>query len=314
VLIVALSALHIWRVSHGAHVQNLLTAGKVALIVLFVVAGLFRGNLGLLAAPQPASVGAALGSTGFAVGLLLVSFAYTGWNAAAYVGGEVERPEKVLPRALVLGTVLVIVLYMALNLVFLCATPLEAIAGKVEVGHIAASALLGPLGGRVVSAIITLGLVSTVGAIIVTGPRVYEAVGRDVPRLAWLAHRSPDGGPTLAIVLQSGLALVMMFTAGFEALLTYVGFTVAVFSAVSVAAVFVLRRRQSTPSPFRTPGYPVTPLLFIALMLWMVVDGIVARPAIALAGTATVLTGLGVYFASSTGARRGYNHGEHGDG
>jgi APA family basic amino acid/polyamine antiporter len=297
VLLLVLSVLHVWRVSVGSRVQNLLTAGKVALIVGFVAAGLARGSFALLA-EQPKPWLGAVASPGFAVGLLLVSFAYTGWNAAAYVAGEVERPTHVLPRALLGGTGLVLVLYLALNVVFLAAAPLGELSGKVAVAHVAAERLLGPLGGKLLAAVVTVGLVSTVGAIIVTGPRVYEAVGHDVPRLGWLRRRSADGGPTLAIGLQTGLALAMMATAGFEALLTYVGFTIAAFSAVSVSCVFLLRRRRDIALPFRMPGYPITPLLYVGLMAWMVVDGVRERPIAAAAGAVTVLGGLVAYVAA----------------
>ena len=295
-VVLVLSVLHVWRVSAGSRVQNVLTVGKVVLILGFVVAGVGRGSWALLAVAGPKPLLATVGSPGFAVGLLLVSFAYTGWNAAAYVGGEVEQPTRVLPRALLLGAGGVMVLYLALNVVFLMAAPLGDLSGQVAVGHVAAERLLGSIGGKLVSAVIAAGLVSTIGAIIVTGPRVYEAVGHDVPRLGWLARRSAEGGPTVAIALQTALALGMMASAGFEALLTYVGFTIAVFSAVSVSCVFLLRRRPEIVMPFRAPGYPLTPLLYVALMAWMVVDGIRERPVAALAGAATVLCGLGVYF------------------
>jgi APA family basic amino acid/polyamine antiporter len=297
-LVLVLSGLHVWRVSVGARVQNILTVGKAALIVGFVVAGIARGSLGLLQAPPAKPLLGAIGSPGFAVGLLLVSFAYTGWNAAAYVAGEVEQPTRVLPRALLLGTGTVMLLYLALNVVFLMAAPLGELSGKVAVGHVAAERLLGSFGGKLVSAVIAVGLVSTIGALIVTGPRVYEAVGHDVPRLAWLGGRTAEGGPTLAIGLQTGLALAMMASAGFEALLTYVGFSIAAFSAVSVACVFLLRRRHDLELPFRAPGYPLTPLFYIALMTWMVVDGVRERPIVAAAGALTVLCGLGVYFGT----------------
>jgi APA family basic amino acid/polyamine antiporter len=192
---------------------------------------------------------------------------------------------------------------LALNVVFLAAAPLGELSGKVAVGHVAAERLLGPLGGKLLAAMVTLGLVSTVGALIVTGPRVYEAVGHDVPRLGWLRRRSAVGGPVLAIGLQTGLALAMMATAGFEALLTYVGFTIAVFSAVSVSCVFLLRRRRDIELPFRMPGYPLTPLLYVGLMAWMVVDGVRERPIAAAAGAATVLCGLLAYVAARGAGR-----------
>jgi APA family basic amino acid/polyamine antiporter len=233
-------------------------------------------------------------SPGFAVGLLWVAFAYTGWSASAYVAGEVADPARALPRALVGGTLLVSVLYLALNAVFLAAAPMADLVGQVKIGHVAACHLLGRVGGRAITAIVTVGLVSTVGAMIVTGPRIYEAVGRDFPRLRWLTDRGSAGGPRLATALQSALALVMMLSARFDALLSYMGFTLSVFGALAVCGVFVLRRRGQS-SRFRMPGYPLTPLLFVALMAWMVLWGMLETPASALAGLGTVAVGLVVY-------------------
>ena len=291
-LIIGLSALNAWRVSAGASFQNVFTLGKVALIVAFVLLGLPRGDMNLLAAGKP--LGEVVATSGFAAGLLQISFAYTGWNAAVYVAGEVKEPEKVLPKALLTGTLAVKILYVALNAVFLAAGPLSAVQGKVEVGHIAATSLFGDRGGRVLSAIIALGLVSTVGAMLVTGPRIYEAVGRDVPRLAFLAHRPEGGGPVWGVVIQAVLAIAMMLVAQFDVLLSYIGFTLSIFAALAVGCVFLVRRR-GLALPYRMPGYPVTPVIFLLLMAWMIVSGVLVKPTAALAGGVTLVAGLLVY-------------------
>lgn len=291
-LVVGLSVLNVWRVSAGAHFQNVFTLGKVALIVGFVALGFPRGDTSLLMAGAP--LVDVVPTSGFAAGLLQISFAYTGWNAAVYVAGEVKEPEKVLPRALVSGTLAVTILYVALNAVFLAAAPLSAIQGKVEVGHIAATLLFGARGGSILSAIIALGLVSTVGAMLVTGPRIYEAVGRDVPRLAFLAHRPEGGGPIWGVVIQAVLAIAMMLVAKFDALLSYIGFTLSIFAALAVGCVFVVRRR-GIALPYRMPGYPVTPMVFLLLMVWMIASGVLVKPTAALAGVVTLVAGLLVY-------------------
>ncbi|MSP26115.1 MAG: amino acid permease [Myxococcales bacterium] len=313
VIIVVLTVLHSWRVSAGAGVQIAFTAVKVLLVLALAVAGLAFGDPSRLTLPanlgaSPGSLGASLGSigaslgslgaslgtTGFAAGVLWVSFAYTGWNASTYVAGEIRDPARSLPRALIGGTLLVTVLYVALNAAFLVAAPAHILADRLDVAEAAATYRFGLAGGRAVSVVVLLGLVSTIGALVVTGPRIYESVGRDYPRLAWLSRRTERGGPLTATWLQSGLALVMLAVAGFEALLTYIGFTLSLISAVAVAGVFVLRHRR-IPSTFRTPGYPLTPALFIALMLWSALFGLIELPLSGLAGLATLLVGLVVY-------------------
>jgi APA family basic amino acid/polyamine antiporter len=300
VLIVLMSLLNTLRVELGTRLQNATTIGKILLIVVFIAAGALAADSAHLAGgPSPVRL---LVSPGFAVGLLWSSFSYTGWNAAAYVAGEVKQPERVLPIALIGGTLLVTLLYVGLNAVFLASAPLEALAGQIKVGHVAAEHLFGARGARWLSAIIALGLVSTVGAVAITGPRIYEAVGRDYPALSFLAHRDRGGGPRNAIAIQAAIALVMLFTSSFDGLLLYIGFTLSIFGALSVGAVFVLRAR-GLPRPYSMPGYPVTPLCYIALALWMIVAGLIEAPVTAFYGFATLAVGAVVYVLA--GKRRG---------
>jgi APA family basic amino acid/polyamine antiporter len=291
-LVVALSALNVWRVSAGAGFQNAFTIGKVLLIAAFIAVGLGRGDLSRLGGGAPLMD--VVATPGFAIGLLWVAFAYTGWNAGVYVAGEVRDPHRTLPRALVLGTLLVTLLYVALNAVFLSSAPLDALAGN-KVGHEASRHLFGEGGARVMSALIALGLVSTVGAVCVTGPRIYEAVGRDLRPLRFLAHRRPGGGPIYAVLTQMGLALAMMLSADFDDLLMYTGFTLSIFAALAVGSVFLLRRRRDIPTPYKMWGYPWTPLAYVALMLWMIAAGIIERPITAAYGLGTLALGGVLY-------------------
>lgn len=291
-LVVVMSALNAWRVSAGASAHTAFTVIKVLLVAGFAVVGVVSGDAAGLSVGAP--VGEVVTQPGFAVGLIWVSFSYTGWNAAAYVAGEVATPERTLPQALLIGTLLVTALYVGLNAAFLMAAPLDDLRGKAEVGHIAATALLGPVGGKIMSGIIAAGLVSTVGALVVTGPRVYEAVGRDFPLLARLSHRRGDSGPVYAVGLQAALALAFMAKASLRELLGYIGFTLSLFAALTVACVFLLRRR-GIRAPFQTWGYPVTPLVFLALMAWMIVAAIQKEPEVLLAAGVTFAVALVLY-------------------
>lgn len=287
-LIVAMSSLHAFHVKWGGGVQNVFTLGKALLIVGFIVAGAVAADWsGLGAGGRP--VAEATFSPAFAIALIYVSFAYSGWNAATYVAGEIEQPGRTLPLALVVGTVAVTILYLAINAVFLVAAPADALAGQVEVGHIAAVHLFGSGAGRFLSAVIGLGLVSTVGALVMTGPRVYEAMGQDHPRLKVLSWRTERSGPVVAIGLQAGLAIVMVLTSTFEALLTYIGAVLSAFAALTVAGVFVMRRREpEMERPYRTWGHPVTTVVFLLLMGWMVVHTLLQRPLVAAAAGGTL--------------------------
>ncbi|MBM4360678.1 MAG: APC family permease, partial [Deltaproteobacteria bacterium] len=281
-----------WRVSASARFQNLMTWCKVLLVLGLALLALRLGDTSrLLHAEEP--LGPIVTSGRFAAGLLLVSFAYTGWNASSYIAGEVANPEVVLPRALVGGTVAVTTLYVLLNAGLLAAAPMEAIRGQFEVARIAFIHLLGPRGGGLVAAVVALGFVSTIGAMIVTGPRVYEAVGRDYPRLGWLAVRRDGGGPLAATALQCAISLLLL---AFDPtkLIEYIEFTLSITAALAVGGVFLLRRRGLSGS-FRTPGYPLTPLVFIGIMAWTAVSLVVQRPLSVALGLGTVALGVVVW-------------------
>jgi basic amino acid/polyamine antiporter, APA family len=293
-LLLVLAAAHAVSVRFGAGIQNLTTIGLMLLALGFVAFGIGRVDP-TRALESSLPFGDAIVSPSFAVGLVYVSFAYSGWNAAIYVAGEVERPARTLPLALIAGSLLVTLLYLALNFVFVTAAPAGELAGKLEVGQIAAQRLFGTEAARAMSLLIALALATTVSALLMTGPRVYEAMGRDHPRLGWLARRT-RGGPSTAIALQAAIAALMLLTASFDQLLSYIGFTLAISAALTVAGVFVLRRREpSLPRPYRVFGHPVTPALAIAISAWMVIHGLVERPLAAAAGFGTIATGLGIW-------------------
>ncbi len=294
-IVAVLSVPHALHVRAGARLQAAVTALEVALVLAFADAASAHGDASRLAAPATPPPGGAFGPP-FAAALIYVSFAYSGWNGAVYLAGEVTRPSRTLPRALFLGTAAVAVLYLALNAAFLAAAPPGELAGVVEVGHVAATRLLGPGAGRALSALVALVLASSVGAMLMAGPRVYEAMGLDHPSLAVLARRTPHGGPWVAVALQALLAVAMMATASFSGLLRYIGFTLSLVAGLTVLGVVVLRRREpALARPYRTWGYPATPLLFVALSAWMVIHALAEAPASAGAGLATILAALALH-------------------
>lgn len=295
-LIVALSSLHAFHVRLGTRVQDVITWLDLVLVTVVAAAGLALGRADRVVAAGPTSIGALTASGELAVGLVWVSFSYSGWNAAAYVAGEMRSPGRTLPRALLGGTAVVAVLYLALNAAFLAAAPPEALAGEVDVAQVAARHLLGPRVASIVGAVVALGLATTVGALAMTGPRIYERMGIDHPRLRVLTQSRNDRGPVRAIVLQTAVAIVLAASATFDALLTYIGFTLALSAALTLAGVFVLRRREPTlERPYRAWGHPWTTGAAIALSVWMAVHTLIRRPIAALVGLATIAAGLALY-------------------
>ncbi len=305
-LIAAVTAMHAFDTKVGGWVQAAFTAVKVVLIVLFILGGLFigTGDWGNFASDGgPRNIG----FLGFGITLLYISLAYSGWNAAAYIAGDVEKPERNLPRALLLGTGLVMVLYVLLNLVFLYAVPIEVLAGPpkgmpvIEVGDVAAKRLFGEYAGNLVSAVIALALVSAVSAMIMAGPRVYAAMAENRAMPRQLGHHNKRGVPVFSVVLQGALGCLFVLLGALDQLMRFVGFTLTIFAALAVAAVFVLRRRGMRGA-YRTFGYPATPIAFIAASLWIAYAQIQGNPKECLVVGLVLLVGGAVYFATMRGA------------
>lgn len=296
-LVVFLTAGHSVSRRQSGGLQSFFTVLKVAAIVVFCVAALAMADplqpMGFLPA---AGDGALIASGAFAVSLIYVSYAYTGWNAATYLSSELEDPQRYLPRILFVGTGAVTLLYVALNAVFLFVAPMDAMAGELEVGFIAARYAFGDVAGRFAGLALSLLLISTVSAMTLAGPRVLQVVGEDFAPLRPLARVNREGLPYVAIVAQSCLTVVFILTSGFESLLVFAGFTLALNSFVTVLGVFVLRWRQpELPRPYRTFAYPLTPLVYLVVMGWTLVYVLVTRPTEALYGLALIAIGALFY-------------------
>ncbi|NMG07534.1 amino acid permease [Brasilonema sp. UFV-L1] len=296
-VVVGVSLIHTRNLQFGSNFQLIFTVLKVILIVVLIVCGF------LLAKPQPlsflpttADVGAIF-SAPFAISLVYVIYSYSGWNAAIYLANEVEQPEKNLPRALVVGTLIVTGLYLLLNLMFLYTTPLEKLAGQLEVGYIAANQFFSVNGAKIMGLLISVGLISSISSMVLAGPRVTQVIGEDIPLFRVLAKKNAQGIPNYAIFLQLFLVTILLITSSFEAVITYLGFTLTLSSFLTVLGVFVARMRYpEIPRPYRTWGYPITPMIFLAISLWMLVFIFRDKPAESLAGFVTLAIGILVYF------------------
>ena len=274
--------------------QVFFTVLKIGL-VLFLIAALF-------AAPATTATPSApwesyLLTAPFAVSLMFTLYAYSGWNAATYILGEVRTPGRVIPRALAAGTLLVMLLYLGLNAAFLHAAPTTLLAGKLNVAQVAAQSVFGDGGGRMVAGVIALGLVSSISAMVWAGPRVAMVIGEDYPRaFGWLRVRTASGIPAAAVAAQGVLTLVLLLTSTFEQILVYTQFALLACSFLAVLGVILYRITQpDLPRPFRVPFYPVTPLLFLAISAFAMVYTATVKPFEALCGALTLVAGLGIY-------------------
>ena len=310
-LILAMTALHSFDTVIGGRVQAAFTAAKVILIAAFIAAGLAFGTGDWDHFATRGDGLAGVGSEAFAMSLYWVMLAYAGWNAAAYITSDLDRPQRTLPRALLLGTGLVMALYVLANITFLYALSPEALGGPgplppvEEVGSAAGNALFGARIGDLFATLIALALMSSVSAMVMAGPRVYAAMAEDHALPGVLARRTRRGTPAIAIAVQGVLASAFVLVGELKPLVAYIGFTLSIFAALAVAAVIVLRfTRPDAPRPYKTTLYPLTPVLFVAVSIWAAYVQIKGNPTNAALGGGTILAGLLVYWISARARRR----------
>ena len=300
-LVILLTAAHCFSRTTSSSVQQIFTAIKVLLIILFCAIVFIWGT-----SPQQISLLPQNGdkqllmSGAFAVSLIYVNYAYTGWNAATYLTSEMENPQRNLPIVLAVGTAVVAALYIVLNFTFLSAAPIASLEGKLEIGVIVANYSLGDTAGRVMGVILAVLLISTVSAMTMAGPRVLQVIGEDFTIFSKLATCNKQGIPITAIICQGGLALFFIFSSTFESVLVFSSFVLGVNTLFAVLGVFVLRwRKLSIEGAYKTFAYPIAPLIYLGVTLWTLIYVLISRPQEGWLGLAIIALGAIIYSVSA---------------
>ncbi len=308
-LLLILTLVHCSSHRNSGGTQTVLTILKLALILGFSALA-----LSLVPETQPVSFvpvsgdGSLLLGGSFAVSLIYVNYAYSGWNAATYISGELAAPQRHLPWVLLTSTAVVGVAYLLLNFVFLSVAPMAAMAGKVEIGYVAAQYAFGGVGADVMGVLLAMLLISTVSAMILAGPRVLHAIGEDYTVFRALAVRNQDGIPVRAILLQCIVCLIFLWTSSFESILIFSGATMALNTFFAVAGVFVLRwRKPDLPRPYKAWLYPLPPLVFLTITGWTLIYTVSQRPVEAWMCLGIIVSGAAFYAVS---VRLGKQHHE----
>lgn len=297
IVVIGLTLLHAFTVKIGSKFQTTFTAVKVILIIAFIGCGFFSGHSGDTNFVFNSTTIGDVSTAAFAIALFFVSYSYSGWNAASYIAGEIDEPQRNLPKSLLFGTAIVTVLYVSLNYIFLYTAPIGELAGKDDVGFVSASFIFGSMGGKIISIVIAILLVSSVSSMVIAGPRVSQTMGSDTKLFAFLGKKSKNDTPFNATIVQCIISLFFIFTATFSQVITYIGFTLLLFTFLTVFGLFIIRiKKMNTSDSFKTPFYPVTPILFLAFNLWLLYYGLTNKPYESLIGIATVLFGLVFYF------------------
>ncbi|KPK86415.1 MAG: amino acid permease [Bacteroides sp. SM23_62_1] len=295
-VIILITALHSYNKTAGAYFQNFFTALKIITLLGLIILGLLSSHNQPLSFSVNRDALLEIISPAFAISLFFVSYSYSGWNAAAYIAGELNNPDKNIPRSLITGTLIVTVLYIFTTYVFLKVIPIEAMTGKIEIGYIFGNQIFGEKTSVIMGLLFSMLLLSTVSSMIITGPRVTQVMGEDYSILRWFARLSGREIPVRAILTQAAISIIYVLTSTFEQVITIIGFTLNLFTLLAVIGMMLNRRRGGPVGMYRTKLYPVIPIIFIVINIWILVYGMIYRPVESLTGIGTSLVGLIFYF------------------
>lgn len=304
-VVLSLSFIHGYSMNVGNWLQDLTTLFKIGLIIVFVLFGLG------IEAPQQVDLTPTvhswqeIGSSAFAVSLVYVLYAYTGWNASIYILDDMDNAPIILPRSLFAGTLIVLVLYVMLNYVFLHTVPLAELQGQIEVAYLSGLHIFGDFGGLIINLAISFLLVSTVSAYVFVGPRVSAIMGEDIRALQILSRKNTKGIPVNAFVFSAVLSLFFIYSSTFEQVLVYTSFLLILITTLTVAGVFIVRyRKVANASGYQTWGYPYTPALFILVNLWTLVYVALDKPFESLISMGILAVGLFIYWVTDHNVRK----------
>src|SRR5262245_31183319 len=310
VAILVFALIHVSSRRRTARVQAVVTGLKIIVLILLIVGGMIVGWPHSANLQDPRPIDGKLART-MMFSMVYIYYAYTGWNGASYLAGEIRDAQKILPRAILLGTAVVTLLYLAVNVVYalaLSASEVQALVGAPEnkqgldvvapIAEIAARRLFGTTWSNPLSIAIGLMMLSTLSAYLLLGPRVLYAMASagQFPSIA--ARLSSHGGtPAMATLFQVIAALVLLWTGSFESIVIYASVGLSIFSMLAMSSIFILRwKRPDLPRPFRTPGYPLTPVVYLVLTALLTCAAFSERPVVSAAALASILAGIPVYY------------------
>ena len=292
-IIVLIGLMHSFTIKHSSRFQNISTIIKVLFILILIAIGLLIQGDGNSAINFSNSWHQEIVKPGFAVSMVYVSFAYVGWNAAAYVVDEIVDPRKNLPKALIGSTLFVGVVYILFQFVLLKNASVAQLAGKEDVTFISFKNLLGSTGGKWVSIFISIQLIATVSSYLWVGPRVTMAMAKENRLWQPLAKQNKHGIPVAAVWLHVGISILLTLTGSFEKVLLYAGFVLQLMASLTVAASLFIKDKQ--PDSFRSPFKPVLQIIFLLFNGWVLIFTMIERPIESMIGFGILAVGLIIY-------------------
>lgn len=294
-IILVFTLIHYFGIHSGSKVQNVLTSVKIGLILILLITGFVFGEGSFehfRIQKDFAFSGANLKTMGLA--LMWILFAYTGWNAATYVGSEVYNPVKNIPRSLIVGTFVVTVIYLLLNILYVYAVPPGEMEGVISIGGLTANKLFNRSLDQVFSLFIALILLSAISVLTIIGPRVYYAMAQSGHFFGLAKKINRSRVPGISILMQSGLAIIYVVSGTFEQIITFLSFSLGIFPILAVIGVFKLRIKQQTV--LKVAGYPVLPAFFILSSLMVLILAFLERPVESSIAIGVILVGIPTFY------------------
>ncbi|HET6558535.1 MAG TPA: amino acid permease [Prolixibacteraceae bacterium] len=295
-IILLFTLIHLRGLEFGTRIQNYLTIMNVVLIALLIMAGLALGKGDFTHFEMGPPVDFKFGSVKtIGLSLMWILFAYSGWNASTYIGSEIKNPERNIPRSLLYGTGIVMLMYVLLNIVYVYATPPEQMKGVISIGGLTVKNLFGSSMEFAFSLLIAFALFSSLSAFIIIGPRVYYSMAKDGYFFPFVAKIHPKYHvPSAAILMQAAIAVVMVLSGTFDQILTYMGFSLGLFPLLAVAGVFKLRAEGKNKKMM--PGFPIHLLIYLFFGILILVLSYLERPVESSIALFTALAGIPFFY------------------
>jgi len=314
-VIILITIIHAYDIKLGGNFQKIFTLFNIFLILVFVICGIFI-------APSHQSLSIHFNTFSFkdfikpeiAISLIYVSYAFSGWNAAAYIANDIDKPQQTIPRSLLLSTLSVTALYFLLNFTFIYTAPRSELIMDNNIqnpGLISAFHIFGKTGGSIMGILISLLLIANISSFVFVGPRIAQVMGEDIKLLKFISFKSRNHGtPVPAILLQSTIAILLILTSSFNTILASTGFVLAFFTFLAVFGIFIHRIKfKDVERPYKTWGYPVTPIIFLIIVIWTLCFTFYGHPKYSIIGLLAVLSGSVIYFISKWTEKRSLKNG-----
>ena len=296
-VLLIINILHASSFKWGKFFQGTSTMIKILMIIVFIISGFIVGSPQNISFYPTENYFNKIFSSSFAVSLIWVSYAYSGWNSSIYIASDIGDPKRNVPLSMLIGTIIVIILYILLNYIFLYTTPIDLLIGKVEIGYISGKNIFGGIGPKLIGLGISFLLLSTISSFVFIGPRILQVMGEDYSIIKIFAKKNKKDIPKNAFLFQMALSLIFINTSSFEQVVVYTSISLIITTMLAVISLFILRfNNKELHRPYKVWAYPITPLFFLFSNLWILIYTFKNMPFESTLGIVFIFASIFFYF------------------